>query len=70
LEPTGGSLEILADIYAKHVQHIPWIGGALAALTQGAAEWIGATRFGKRVVRSTSRVFPYGYFVVAARANS
>jgi SAM-dependent methyltransferase len=67
LEPIGGSPEVVADILAKHLQHVPWLGGALACAIQATTARFTDTAVGQIVSRRTAAVFPYGYFLVAAR---
>ena len=69
LEPVGGLLEILADLYAKALSKVPALGTSLAALVQWAAlRWV-STAPGARVARTSSRHFPLGYFLVARRPS-
>jgi SAM-dependent methyltransferase len=70
LEAIGGSPEVVADILAKHVQHLPVLGGVLSAGVQSFATWLGKTSLGSRLSRSTARVYPYGYFLIAARQTT
>ena len=69
LEATGGTLEILADIVAKHVQFIPVIGRPLAVLKQYAAWKFNGTRLGKKIADKTSEAFPFGYFMVVEKSS-
>lgn len=68
LEATGGSPELLADVLAKHLAHVPLVGKLLAAFVQWATLHFIGTRLGRKVSRSTSRMFPFGYFLVAEKA--
>lgn len=67
LVPVGGSIDVLADIAAKHLA----VGGAFgrlgAAALQDFALWFGRTRFGAAIRARSSERFPLGYFFVAAR---
>jgi len=68
LKPLGGTPEILADILAKHlVQFVPLIGGSLAICIQYITGMFTRTGFGKKLSEMTSKRFPFGYFLVAAK---
>ena len=67
LEATGGSPELMADVLAKHLAHVPLVGKPLAALVQWAALRFVRTRLGRKVSRSSSRMFPFGYFLIAEK---
>lgn len=68
LEPVGGSLHVLADLLAKHLVHVPFLGAPLALGVQGLVAWIDRTRLGRRIAERTGLRFPLGYFMVAQRA--
>jgi SAM-dependent methyltransferase len=68
LRPIGGSVDVMADIAAKHVQHVPLVGGSLAWATQALAMRYRRTTSGRRLAVRTGGVFPLGYFMVAERA--
>jgi SAM-dependent methyltransferase len=63
LEPIGGRREVLADLVAKGLSPLPWIGEALAAAVQALAAGL------PRRARPAGRVehFPLGYFLVAEK---
>jgi SAM-dependent methyltransferase len=67
LEPIGGTPEILADIFAKHVQFIPFMGNGLAIAIQYTTELFIKTTLGKKISKATSQAFPLGYFLVAEK---
>lgn len=62
LEATGGSLEILADIVAKHVSRVPVVGRTAAAFSQWTVATFTRTSVGQRVSVGTRKTFPLGYF--------
>lgn len=68
LETTGGSPELLADVLAKHLARAPLVGKTLAAFVQWAMLRFVNTRLGRKASRSTSRKFPFGYFLIAEKA--
>ena len=70
LKPTGGTLEILVDIVAKHLQFVPLIGEPLAILKQYIAWKFNSTRLGKSIANRTAEAFPYGYFMVVEKMES
>jgi SAM-dependent methyltransferase len=67
LETTGGSPEILADIFAKHVKHVPLVGAPAAAFAQWTIAGFTRTSVGRKVSIATGHTFPLGYFMVAAK---
>lgn len=67
LEATGGSPELLADVLAKNIVRVPLVGKPLAVFVQWATLRFIGTRLGRKVSRSTSRAFPFGYFLIAER---
>lgn len=67
LEAVGGSLHVLADLLAKHVAHVPAVGGMLALLLQGAVGALDRLRWGQRFAALSAERFPLGYFLVARR---
>ncbi len=67
LLPIGGSLHVLADLLAKHLAHLPAVGGALASAVQGVVALLDLSRFGQRVSTRTATRFPLGYFMAAQR---
>lgn len=69
LEPVGGTLEILADIFAKHIQFIPFIGNGLAIVIQYTIELFAKTPLGKKISENTTPAFPFGYFLIAEKAG-
>lgn len=69
LKSTGGAPEILADILAKSLLHLPHLGKFFAILVQQFASLFIKTKFGKKVSEITSRNFSFGYFLVAEKSN-
>jgi hypothetical protein len=70
LKPVGGTPEVLADIMAKHLQFVPWIGPSLAAALQAMTAVFLRTGVGKRASVKTAATFPLGYFLVAERRGA
>lgn len=70
LESLGGAPEVVADIFAKNLRHVPLVGNAAAAFAQAFAEALRGTKLGRRISEKTSRSFPYGYFLVARKEPS
>ncbi len=65
LEVLGGSLDVLGDFVAKHVQQVPRVGEPLADGLQRATGWFThRTRLGRRITDETKPRFPPGYVVV------
>jgi SAM-dependent methyltransferase len=67
LEPLGGSPEIIADIFAKHVQFVPMVGRGLAIGIQYVTWLFIQTSLGKKISETTSEVFPFGYFLIVEK---
>ena len=67
IESTGGSPEVMTDMFAKHVDHIPVLGNALAALAQWLTLSFVRTRWGRKISEATRKKFPLGYFLVATK---
>jgi SAM-dependent methyltransferase len=67
LKPIGGTPEILADILAKHLQFIPFIGRCLAITIQSVTYSFIKSSVGKRLSEQTGKKYPFGYFLVAEK---
>lgn len=67
LDTIGGSLDVLADLLAKHIARIPVIGKLTACAIQNAVALIDDTRWGRRLSARTSKSYPLGYFLIAKR---
>jgi SAM-dependent methyltransferase len=67
LQATGGSLQVLADLLAKHLARLPLLGAPLAMGLQGAVAMWDRTAPGARLATKTAERFPAGYFLVARR---
>lgn len=70
LKPIGGSPEITADMFAKHIQAVPLIGKPLAIAGQYLMGLFIKTRIGRNISKTTSQVFPLGYFLIAEKPGS
>jgi SAM-dependent methyltransferase len=69
LTPIGGTPEILADIFAKHIQFFPLIGKSLAIVIQYITELFVKTTLGKKLSEKTAQAFPLGYFLIAEKVK-
>ena len=67
LHATGGSVEVFADMLAKHCQFVPWVGKAAAVGVQWLAQQFGRTRVGQRFAAKTAAAFPLGYVMVVGK---
>lgn len=67
LKSIGGSPEILADIFAKHLLYIPVIGKFLSNGIQSMALFFIKTRLGKKISEKSSHNFSLGYFMVVEK---
>jgi SAM-dependent methyltransferase len=68
LEPIGGAPEVMADIFAKHVLHVPLVGRAIASFTQWLTLRFVGSSLGRKLSRKSARKFPFGYVLVAQKA--
>lgn len=69
LETLGGVLEVWADLHAKLLTRVPWVGKPLAWLVQSGVMLWGCSRTGKRLAQVSARHFPLGYFVIARKPS-
>jgi len=69
LNALGGAPEILADITAKNILVLPFIGKIISSLIQSFTWYFIKTRLGKKISRLTSRKFPIGYYLIAQKLN-
>lgn len=67
LSPIGGSVEVLADILAKHLQYLPILGSPLAIVIQNIALLFKRTPFGRKIYEKTGKAFPLGYFLIVEK---
>lgn len=67
LDVVGGSLEVLADLIAKHLTVVPVIGVPLSILIQAVVTLLGRTGWGRALAARTGARFPLGYFMVVQR---
>lgn len=67
IDAIGGSVDVIADFLAKHLQFIPVIGEPLSAFTQWTAAAFTRSRLGKKVADATKHIFPLGYFLVCKK---
>ena len=67
LQSIGGTLEILADIFAKHLSLISLVGPFLAIFVQNSILFFLQTKTGQKVSKKTAKLYPFGYFMVAEK---
>lgn len=67
IEEIGGLLQVLTDLFAKGVKHIPLIGKILALTSQALTSTFVKTKIGKRISQKTAQNFPLGYFLIAIK---
>ena len=65
----GGVPEIIADIFAKNILHIPIIGRYLALFVQWITFFFVKTNIGKKISEETMNYFPFGYFLIAQKVS-
>ena len=67
LEPLGGAPEVLADILAKILVGVPWIGRYLSVFVQWLTQIFLKTRVGRKCSALTMHRFPIGYGLIASK---
>jgi len=67
LKPIGGSPEIVADIIAKNIVDLRWIGPGLAKFIQWATAVFVRTTIGGKFSLSSAERFPFGYFMIVEK---
>jgi len=67
LSAVGGLLEVLADLLAKAGSKVPWVGCPFAGAVQAVALAFARSGTGQRVLQTSSRHLPLGYFLIAQR---
>lgn len=67
LDRLGGAVEILADVFAKTITHVPVLGMPMAICAQGVAAFFGRTRVGRKARAVTAFSLPLAYGLVAVR---
>ncbi len=69
LKPMGGSLEILTDLVAKHLEPVPIVGMFFSKLISRVVRAFHKTALGNRLSIKTGHWFPLGYFLIAEKAE-
>lgn len=67
VHPLGGSVEVVADVAAKHLAALGGIGHPIGGLVGGAGSAWARSRQGRRLMRTTGLKYPMGHFFVARR---
>lgn len=67
LRPLGGVVDVQADLLAKLLAKVPFVGAPLALAVQALAYALGRTAAGARMASVSARHFPLGYFLIAQR---
>lgn len=67
LNPLGGTPEILADIFSKHIRAIPLVGNLVSSLVQTITWWFIRTKIGRRISKLTSNKYPIAYYAIAQK---
>lgn len=68
-ESLGGVPEIITDIFAKTILHVPKVGRFLSSLAQYMTASFIKTRIGQKISDGTKNIFPLGYFLVAQKTD-
>ncbi len=63
----GGSVEVFADFFTKHIQYVPFLGKPITLFTHFIVRLISATKIGKKISVKTGSNFPLGYIFVAEK---
>ncbi|MFN8707241.1 MAG: class I SAM-dependent methyltransferase [Planctomyces sp.] len=69
LKPTGGSLEIFADLLSKHFLRFPLIGSLAASWIQQCASMLRRIPAIRRFSHNSAARFPLSYFVIAEKRD-
>jgi len=69
LNTLGGAPEILADIVAKNILVLPFIGKIFSFSIQSITWHFIKTKLGKKISKLTSRKFPIGYYLIAQKLH-
>lgn len=67
LKPLGGSVEVIADLLAKHLVLMPGVGPSIAILLQALILRWSRSALGRRTIGKTANYIPLGYLFVAQR---
>jgi hypothetical protein len=67
LKEIGGLPEILTDLSAKLIYHLPLIGSYLSIGLQSVSKFVLQLRIGKKLSAKTSEHFPLGYFMIVEK---
>jgi hypothetical protein len=68
LKAYGGSPEIFADMFARHLQHLPLMGKAMAIGVPWLTTLFVHSAPGRRISERTREAFPVGYFMVGEKS--
>ena len=69
LRPLGGAPEVVADIFAKRLQTLPFLGGTAASVVQSVTKALFTEGPFRQFSARTAERFPLGYFLVAERLD-
>ena len=69
LQKTGGTLEIITDLFAKNIRPIPFIGKPLCKFSQFLTWQMLKVNTIVKLNQKTSAKYPLGYFLVARNLN-
>ena len=68
LEAIGGVPEIIADLVSKTAMFFPYVGKFTARVVQRSTGWFIRGGWGRKLSRTTSADFPFGYALVLRKA--
>jgi 2-polyprenyl-3-methyl-5-hydroxy-6-metoxy-1,4-benzoquinol methylase len=69
LQELGGLPEILTDLTAKYVFHLPVVGRFFSILIQHLGSLFIHTGIGKKISQKTKEHFPLGYFMIVEKVS-
>ena len=64
----GGSLEVLTDFFANHLEMVPVLGAIFAKTICRLTRAFQKTGFGHRFSTKTGHWYPLGYFLIAQKS--
>ena len=63
----GGVIEIVTDIFVRHINQIPLVGSFISHLILFISFFVRKSYFGKKITRRTNINYPYGYSLIAKK---
>jgi SAM-dependent methyltransferase len=68
LEPVGGIPDVIADLVSKRLGPTTWLRRPFATSVNRLVSRLRSTRLGQRISESSSKTYPFFYFMVAEKS--